>query len=47
MRAACCEATVLRNEVIAPDIRLLTVVAGPRPCPPRRPVLHPALLGRR
>ena len=26
MRAACCEATVLRNEVIAPDIRLLTVV---------------------
>ena len=23
MRAACCEATVLRNEVIAPDIRLL------------------------
>ena len=26
MRAACCEATVLCNEVIAPDIRLLTVV---------------------
>ena len=26
MRAACCEATVLRNEVIATDIRLLTVV---------------------
>ena len=26
MRAACCEATVLRNEVIADDIRLLTVV---------------------
>ena len=26
MRAACCEATVLRNEVIAPDIRLLTVL---------------------
>jgi len=26
MRAACCEATVLRNEVIAPDIRLLTVI---------------------
>ena len=26
MRAACCEATVLRNEIIAPDIRLLTVV---------------------
>ena len=26
MRAACCEATVLRNEVIAPDIRLLTAV---------------------
>lgn len=26
MRAVCCEAFVLRNEVIAPDIRLLTVV---------------------
>ena len=26
MRAACCEATVLRHEVIAEDIRLLTVL---------------------
>ena len=26
MRAACCEATVLRHEVIADDIRLLTVL---------------------
>ncbi len=28
MRAACCEATVLRHEVIADDIRLLTVSSG-------------------
>ena len=26
MRAACCEATVLRHEVIADDIRLLTAL---------------------
>ena len=26
MRAACCEATVLRHEVIADDIRLLRVL---------------------
>ena len=45
MRAACCEATVLRNGVIAPDIRLLTVVWPDRDHAPPRPVLHPALLG--
>ena len=33
MRAACCEATVLRNEVIAPDIRLLTCLLYTSPSP--------------
>ncbi len=30
---SCCEATVLRNEVIAPDIRLLTVRGRTAPRP--------------
>ena len=55
MRAACCEATVLRNEVIAPDIRLLTVVWPDRdhaphagqslPCGPGVPTKPPSCPG--
>ena len=48
MRAACCEATVLRHEVIADDIRLLTALWPDREhAPHARTVLHPACLGRR
>ena len=43
--AACCEATVLRHEVIADDIRLLTALWPDREHVPTRAVLHPACLG--
>ena len=36
MRAACCEATVLRHEVIADDIRLLTALWPDREHAPDR-----------
>ena len=48
MRAACCEAQVLRHTAIQPDIRLLEVLwPDPGPRPPCGAVLHPAQLGRR
>ena len=40
MRAACCEATVLRHEVIADDIRLLRVLWPDRDHAPLLTALH-------
>ena len=48
MRAACCEATVLRHEVIADDIRLLTALWPDREHAPHAgQFFTPACLGRR
>lgn len=47
MRAACCEATVLRNRVIAPDIRLRPWCGRTATTPPHAGQFFPCALGRR